>query len=52
MNDEKTERLMMSRNALGKGLEALIPQVPSEPVKTEEQPKEGYVHIGIDKLYT
>jgi ParB family chromosome partitioning protein len=41
---------MMSRNALGKGMEALIPQVPSEPVKTEEQPKEGLVHIGIDKI--
>ena len=41
---------MMSRNALGKGLEALIPQVPSEPVKAEEQPKEGLVHIGIDKI--
>jgi ParB family transcriptional regulator, chromosome partitioning protein len=41
---------MMSRNALGKGLEALIPQVPSEPVKTGEQPKEGLVHIGIDKI--
>ncbi len=40
----------MSRNALGKGLEALIPQVPSEQVKTEEHPKEGLVHIGIDKI--
>ncbi len=41
---------MMSRNALGKGLEALIPQVPSEAVKTEEQPKEGLFHISIDKI--
>jgi len=40
----------MSRNALGKGLEALIPQVPSEPVKTEEQPKEGFVHVSVDKI--
>jgi ParB family chromosome partitioning protein len=40
----------MSRNALGKGLEALIPQVSSEPVKTVEQPKEGLIHIGIDKI--
>ncbi len=41
---------MMSRNALGKGLEALIPQVPSEPIKTEEQPREGLFHISIDKI--
>ena len=40
----------MSRNALGKGLEALIPQVPTETVKIEEPPKEGLVHISIDKI--
>jgi ParB family chromosome partitioning protein len=40
----------MSRNALGKGLEALIPQVPTETVKIEETPKEGLVHISIDKI--
>jgi ParB family chromosome partitioning protein len=40
----------MSRNALGKGLEALIPQVSAEPVKTAEQPKEGLIHVDIDKI--
>jgi ParB family chromosome partitioning protein len=40
----------MSRNALGKGLEALIPQVSAEPVKTAEQPREGLVHVSIDKI--
>jgi ParB family chromosome partitioning protein len=40
----------MSRNALGKGLEALIPQVSPEPVKTLEQPKEGLVHVRVDKI--
>ncbi|HEX7400567.1 MAG TPA: ParB/RepB/Spo0J family partition protein [candidate division Zixibacteria bacterium] len=40
----------MSRNALGKGLEALIPQVSSEPVKTLEQPREGLFHVRVDKI--
>ena len=40
----------MSRNALGKGLEALIPQVSPETVKVDEQPKPGLLHISIDKI--
>jgi ParB family chromosome partitioning protein len=43
-------RVKMGRNALGKGLEALIPQVTPETVKIEEPPKEGLVHINIDKI--
>jgi ParB family chromosome partitioning protein len=48
--------MKMSRNALGKGLEALIPKVtpdvvkPAESIGTEEPPKEGLVHINIDKI--
>lgn len=40
----------MTRNALGKGLEALIPPGVAEPVKVEERPKEGLIHLSIDKI--
>jgi ParB family chromosome partitioning protein len=43
-------RSNMGRNVLGKGLEALIPQVTPETVKIEEPPKEGLVHLSIDKI--
>lgn len=40
----------MGRNVLGKGLEALIPQVPPESIKTEEQMEKGLVDLKIDKI--
>jgi len=40
----------MRRNALGKGLEALIPEPPQELVKSEEQPEKGLVNLRIDKI--
>jgi len=40
----------MGRNALGKGLEALIPQVPPESIKTEEQTEKGLANLSIDKI--
>jgi ParB family transcriptional regulator, chromosome partitioning protein len=47
---KKPMRLKMGRNALGKGLEALIPQVPPESIKTEEQTEKGLVNLSIDKI--
>jgi len=43
-------RLKMRRNALGKGLEALIPEPPQELVKSAEQPEKGLVNLRIDKI--
>jgi len=43
-------RVKMRRNALGKGLEALIPEPPQELVKSEEQPEKGLVNLRIDKI--
>jgi len=40
----------MRRNALGKGLEALIPEPPQELVKSAEQPEKGLVNLRIDKI--
>ena len=40
----------MHRNALGKGLEALIPELPQELVKSEEQPDKGLVNLRVDKI--
>ncbi len=40
----------MRRNALGKGLEALIPGPTREPVKSEEQAEEGLVNLRVDKI--
>jgi ParB family chromosome partitioning protein len=42
----KTERSEIRRIALGKGLEALIPEFPGERVK----PERNLVHIKIDKI--
>lgn len=49
-NEEKPMREKMRRNALGKGLEALIPELPKELVKSEEQPEKGLVNLRIDKI--
>lgn len=40
----------MSRKALGKGLEALIPERPIEQVKTEKEPEKGLVYLAIDRI--
>jgi len=40
----------MRRNALGKGLEALIPEPPQELVKPEKQPEKGLVDLRVDKI--
>jgi len=40
----------MRRNALGKGLEALIPEPPPELIKPEEQAERGLVNLRIDKI--
>jgi ParB family chromosome partitioning protein len=44
------EKVKMRRNALGKGLEALIPEPPKELVKSEEKPEKGLVNLSIDKI--
>jgi len=40
----------MSRKALGKGLEALIGELPEESMKTEEQPRQGLVRLRVDRI--
>jgi ParB family chromosome partitioning protein len=40
----------MSRKALGKGLEALIPERPLEQVKAERQPETGLVQLKVDQI--
>jgi ParB family chromosome partitioning protein len=40
----------MSRKALGKGLEALIGEEPQEPIKVDEQPRQGLVKLRVDKI--
>ncbi|MCK4223617.1 MAG: ParB/RepB/Spo0J family partition protein [candidate division Zixibacteria bacterium] len=40
----------MHRNALGKGLEALIPEPSQELVKPEKQPEKGLVNLRVDKI--
>ena len=40
----------MNRKALGKGLEALIPERPAEQVKTEEKPERGLVQLDVGKI--
>jgi ParB family chromosome partitioning protein len=40
----------MNRKALGKGLEALIPERPAEQVKTEEKPERGLVQLDVAKI--
>jgi len=40
----------MRRNALGKGLEALIPELPKELAKSDEQPEKGLVNLRMDKI--
>jgi ParB family chromosome partitioning protein len=40
----------MSRNALGKGLGALIRESPQDLVKAEEKPKQGLIELRIDKI--
>jgi ParB family chromosome partitioning protein len=40
----------MSRKALGKGLEALIPERPPDQTKTETQPQAGLAHLKIDQI--
>ncbi len=40
----------MRRNALGKGLEALIPEPSQELVKLEERAEEGLFNLSIDKI--
>ncbi len=40
----------MRRNALGKGLEALIPELPQELVEPEKQPGKGLVNLRVDKI--
>lgn len=40
----------MRRNALGKGLEALIPELPQELVKPEKQLEKGLVNLRVDKI--
>ena len=40
----------MSRKALGKGLEALIPERPIEQVETEKEPETGLFYLAIDQI--
>ncbi len=40
----------MSRNALGKGLEALIPERTQELLKAEKRTEKGLVNLKIDKI--
>jgi ParB family chromosome partitioning protein len=40
----------MTRKALGKGLEALIGEEPQEPIKVDEQPRQGLVKLRVDKI--
>ena len=40
----------MSRKALGKGLEALIGEEPQEPIKVDEQPRQGLIKLRVDKI--
>jgi ParB family chromosome partitioning protein len=40
----------MSRKALGKGLEALIGEEPQEPIKVDEQPRQGLIKLKVDKI--
>jgi ParB family chromosome partitioning protein len=44
------ERSKMSRKALGKGLEALIPERPIEQVATEKEPETGLFYLAIDQI--
>jgi ParB family chromosome partitioning protein len=44
------ERPKMSRNALGKGLQALIPERPHGLADQEKQPDKGLVDLRIDKI--
>jgi ParB family chromosome partitioning protein len=44
------ERPKMSRNALGKGLQALIPERPQGLADQEKQPDKGLVDLRIDKI--
>lgn len=40
----------MRRNALGKGLEALIPQTPQVLEKSEKQMEKGLINLSIEKI--
>ncbi len=40
----------MNRKALGRGLEALIPERPSEQVKTEKEPERSLVQLDVEKI--
>ena len=40
----------MSRKALGKGLEALIGEEPQEPIKVDQQPRQGLIKLKVDKI--
>ena len=40
----------MSRKALGKGLEALIGDESQEPIKVDQQPRQGLIKLRVDKI--
>ncbi|MGB8657311.1 MAG: ParB/RepB/Spo0J family partition protein [Candidatus Zixiibacteriota bacterium] len=50
MKDEKTVRRKMSRNVLGKGLEALIPEAPVALTRPDEQEQKGLLALAIDRI--